>query len=189
VHGFKEDYRFIDEKIENYFRKTADFNYTCGDGFNLPFCFPRRFYFRKAYYYFDNPEEDLYNNPNKNRFDKNEMLNDTQKKMLEKNKNFNVPENELKEVFLGKLNVSSTFSNFNNDYTKKFIHVLPKLMKRNDQKIKQYLNNFDMGKFIEYREKLEDYHEFLDGYKQHDFYGGLGIGDSDEEEENDNSSE
>lgn len=186
VHGFKEDYRFIDEKIENYFRKTADFNYTCLDGFNLPFCFPRRFHFKKAYYYFDNPEADVINNPNKNRFDKNEMLNDTQKKMLEKSKNFNIPENETKEVFLSKLNISSTFSNFNNDYTKKFIHVVPKLMKRNDQKVKQYLNNFDMGKFIEYREKLEDYHEFLDNYKQHDFYGGLGIGDSDEEEENDN---
>lgn len=182
IHGFKEDYRFIDEKIENFFRKTADFNYTCLEGFNMPFCFPRKFQFKKSYSFNDTPEEDT----NRGKLDKNEMLNEAQKKMLEKKINFNVPENEIKEVFLNKLNISSTYSNFNNDYTKKFIHVVPKLMKKHDQKIKQYLNNFDMGKFIEYREKLEDYHEFLDHYKQNDFYGGLGIGDSDEEKENGN---
>jgi len=183
IHGFNENYRFIDEKIENYFRKTADFNYTCIDGFNLPFCFPRRLHLKQSYSYFSNPEEAA-ESSNKSRFDKNLMLNDTQKKLLlDKNKNFNVPENETKEVFLNKLNISSTFSNFNNDYTKKFIHVVPKLMVKNDQKIKQYLNNFDMGKFIEYREKMEVYHEFLDNYKQHDFYGGLGHGDSEDDEE------
>jgi len=182
IHGFNENYRFIDEKIENYFRKTADFNYTCLDGFNLPFCFPRKSFFKKTYNYSDNPQEDF----NDKFINKNDMLSENQKKVLDKTKNLNIPEVNMKEVFLNKLNISSTYSNFNNDYTKKFIHVVPKMMKKNDQKIKKYLNTFDMGKFIEYREKLEEYHELLDHYKSNDFYGGLGIGSSDEESDNNN---
>jgi len=181
IHGFKEDYRFLDEKIENYFRKTSDFNYTCLDGFNLPFCYPRKFYFKKSYFYYDNNED----KNTTNMLNKNDLLNQTQSKLIEKNKNFNVSDIEFKEIFLNKLNISSTFSNFN-DYTKKFIHVVPKLLKKNEQRVKQYLNNFDMGKFIEYREKMEEYYEFLDFYKQHDFYGGLGIGESDDDYELEN---
>lgn len=181
IHGFKENYRFIDEKIENFLRKTSDFNYTCLDGFNLPFCYPRKFYFKKVYNFYNNPQQDILTNKFIN---KNEMLNETQKKLLDKNKNLNIPDNDFKEIFLNKLNISSTYGNFNNDFTKKFIHVIPKLTKKSDQKIKRYLNTFDMAKFIEYKEKLEEYHEFLDNYKSHDFYGGLGIGSSDEETEN-----
>lgn len=189
LHGYKETYRFIDDKLDGYLRKTADFNYTCLDGFKIPFCFPRKLFFKNCYSYFDKPEEE------ENRLKLNQMskpqLNQQQKLLLsEQHQNINHTEAQDsengKEIFIDKLNICSTYSTFN-DYAKKFIHVVPKMLNKNMQGIKKYLNSFDMGKFVEFKEKTEVYHEFLDKYKQHDFYGGLGIGDSDEEADDNNN--
>ena len=57
IHGFNENYRFIDEKIDSFLRKTGNFNYTCIDGFNLPFCFPRKINLRNNYIYSDEGEK------------------------------------------------------------------------------------------------------------------------------------
>lgn len=174
IHGFNENYRFIDDKIDSFLRKTGNFNYTCIDGFNLPFCFPRKINLRNNYIYSDEGEK----NYTKSIDIKKDIINDNQQILVAKT---NI-ETENKEIFLNKLNISSTFTNFQ-DYPNKFIHVLPKMMKENDQLIKKYLNAFDMGKFIEYREKLENYYEFLENYKQSDIYG-LGFGEHSDNEDN-----
>lgn len=180
VHGFNENYKFLDEKIEGYLRKTANFNYTAIDSINLPFCFPRKVYLRNVYKNLDSLAlEEKSNLSNEN----NKVINENQKILLnEENKEKIQDQNKPKEIFLNKMNMSSTYSPFN-EYTKKFIHVIPQMLKKYDIQVKKYLNNFDMGKYVEYKEKMELYYEFLDNYKQHDFYSGLGLSDSEDEED------
>jgi hypothetical protein len=180
IHGFKESYKFIDEKIDGYLRKTGDFNYTSIDGFNLPFCFPRKIFIKNLYKYNDNNN----NINNKSLQDNNnQVTNKYQKILLEESNKEKIKEpNNVNELFLDKLNMSSTYSPFN-EYTKKFIHVVPQMLKKYESQTRKYLNTYDMGKYVEYKEKLENYYEFLDQYKQHDFYGGLGLSDSEEEED------
>ena len=93
----------------------------------MPFCFPRKIFIKNLYKYNDNND----NINNKSLQDNNnQVTNKYQKILLEESNKEKIKEpNNVNELFLDKLNMSSTYSPFN-EYTKKFIHVVPQMLKK-----------------------------------------------------------
>jgi hypothetical protein len=70
-----------------------------------------------------------------------------------------------KEIFLSNLNIACNYRPFP-DYPLKYINNIPKYLKENDIKVRKYLNTFDVGKYIESKDKIEELYSLFDSYEK-----------------------
>jgi hypothetical protein len=124
VHGIKDNYSILGEKIESFLIKHSGLNYTSGDRLDLPMCYPRKIK------YISQP----------------------------------APKFSTSEVFLKDMSVMCNYRPFP-EFSLKNLKFFPEYFEENDNLIKKHLLTYDTGKYIEYKDKVEEMHALLESYE------------------------
>jgi hypothetical protein len=69
------------------------------------------------------------------------------------------------EVFLPNLSLMCNYRPFT-EYPLSYINNIPTYLKENDIKVRKYLNTFDVSKYVESKDKIEEFYSLLDTYEK-----------------------